>query len=152
MPLSATHEGYKLAIELLEWMGLPQPTVTAINIEQIMSHLGIAIQDVALDDRTMRGAAIAEDNLKPTVLVNLRYPMNWTSSGRRFTFTHELCHALHDRGYGQWLALISGPWAPPGMEQCSNVFSTMLLMPCELVNRHCARLTIHRKRRPISGC
>lgn len=144
LPLSATREaydeGYELAIELLEGLGLPQPADAAVNIEEVINRLGIAIQDVVLDDRTVRGVAIAGDDLTPTVLVNPRHPMNRASSGRRFTLAHELCHILYDRGYGQRLALISGPWAPPGVEQRANAFAAMLLMPCELVNRHCARL------------
>jgi Zn-dependent peptidase ImmA (M78 family) len=61
--------------------------------------------------------------------------MNQRESGRCFTLAHELCHVLHDRGYAKRVALVSGPWAPPGVERRANAFAATLLMPPDLVNR-----------------
>ena len=56
-----------------------------------------------------------------------------TRGGRHFTLAHELCHLLFDRSVGQRLAVASGPWAPPSLEQRANAFAAMLLMPTEAV-------------------
>ena len=53
--------------------------------------------------------------------------------GLRFTLAHELCHLLFDRSVGQRLAVASGPWAPPSLEQRANAFAAMLLMPTKVV-------------------
>ena len=50
-----------------------------------------------------------------------------TRTRRRFTLAHELCHLIHDRGYGARLAIASGPWAPADVEQRANAFAAMLL-------------------------
>lgn len=93
-----------------------------------------------LEDDNVRGVALAGGDIRPTILINASHPMNQKDSGRRFTLAHELCHILHDRGYGLRLSLISGPWAPPGVERRANAFAAMLLMPPGLVNRHIADL------------
>ena len=54
----------------------------------------------------------------------------------------ELCHVLLDRRIGHHLALASGPWAPPGIEQRANAFAAMLLMPPLLVQRVISRLAV----------
>jgi Zn-dependent peptidase ImmA (M78 family) len=53
---------------------------------------------------------------------------------------HELCHILYDRGYGNSLAIASGPWAPPAVEKRANAFAAMLLMPRSLLRERIAHL------------
>lgn len=49
--------------------------------------------------------------------------------------------SLYDRGYARRVALVSGPWAPPGVERRANTFAAMLLMPPDLVNRLIAEMS-----------
>ena len=128
-------EGYDLALDLLEDMGLPEAEAEWIDIAVVLEKLGIAIHEVGLDDRGVRGVALAGGDVRPTIVLNTAHPMNATEAGRRFTLAHELCHILHDRAYGNHLSMASGPWAPQGIERRANAFAAMLLMPPEIVNR-----------------
>ena len=131
----AHEEGYDLALQLLESLTLPATGDSFVDIDAILMQLGVVVRDVALDEPTLRGVAFAGGDIHPTVLANTRHRMNTAPSGRRFTLAHELCHILHDRAYGQPLSMVSGPWAPAGVEQRANAFAAMLLMPYELINR-----------------
>ncbi len=139
LPLSAARanydEGYDLALDLLEDLGLPEPDSLWIDIAAVLNRLGIAIHEMVLNDRGVRGVALAGGDVRPTIMLNTGHPMNATEAGRRFTLAHELCHILHDRGFGGHLSLASGPWAPHGIERRANAFAAMLLMPPQLVNR-----------------
>ena len=46
---------------------------------------------------------------------------------------HEFCHILFDRRVGRPLTVVSGRWAPLGIEQRANAFAAMFLMPTESV-------------------
>ena len=133
-------ESYDLALDLLDTLDLPGEQAQDIDIVQLLEDLGISISSVGLEDDGLRGVALAGPDLQPTILVNTHHPMNPHESGYRFTLAHELCHVLHDRGYARQVSLVSGPWAPPGVERRANAFAAMLLMPPELVNRHIADL------------
>lgn len=135
-------EGYDLALNLLEALGLPDSEAHWIDITVVLNNLEIAIHEVALDDRGVRGVALAGGDVRPTIVLNTAHPMNTTDAGRRFTLAHELCHILHDRDYGSHLAMSSGPWAPAGIERRANAFAAMLLMPPEIVNRALANCAV----------
>lgn len=137
-------EGYDLALDLLEDLGLPEPGSLWIDISAVLVKLGIAIDEVTLDDRGVRGVALAGGDVRPTIVLNAAHPMNATEAGRRFTLAHELCHILHDRSYGNHLSMASGPWAPQGIERRANAFAAMVLMPPEVVNRALASCTVVR--------
>lgn len=128
------HEGYRLAADWAEtselWGRKPQP----VDIEKHLAHFGVAVSDVTLGDEEIGGVAVARSGLAPLILVNTANPRNAYPSGRRFTLAHELCHLLHDRDRARNVALISGPWAPPGIEQRANAFAARLLMPDALVD------------------
>lgn len=136
--MSPREEGYELAEDFLEEIGLPPESTP---IERILADLGVGIRDIELDDPQIRGVSIAGPHHRPTVLVNRRDPRNGSEAGRRFTLAHELCHLLHDRDQGARLALASGPWAPWGLEQRADAFAAMLLMPLELLRRSIAGLS-----------
>ncbi|MCB2263275.1 MAG: ImmA/IrrE family metallo-endopeptidase [Candidatus Thiosymbion ectosymbiont of Robbea hypermnestra] len=133
-------EGYDLALDLLDAIGLPGEQAQSIDTDHLLRDLEIAVSTVEMEDSALRGAALAGPDLRPTILVNIRHPKNQQASGRRFTIAHELCHVLHDRDYARRVSLVSGPWAPPGVERRANAFAAMLLMPPELVNRLVADL------------
>jgi Zn-dependent peptidase ImmA (M78 family) len=127
-------QGYGLATDWAEtnslWAEVPKP----VDIEKHLAHFGVTVGDVTLGDEDIGGVAVARKGLAPLILVNTTNPRNAYPSGRRFTLAHELCHLLHDRDHARNVALISGPWAPPGIEKRANAFAARLLMPGALVD------------------
>ena len=125
-------QGYRLADGLHEALGDRFATGPIVDIEAIYNHLGISVDEVDLQDASIRAVAIAGEHHKPAVLINRNYEY-LHAEPRRFTLGHELCHILHDRAYGAQLAMASGPWAPIDIEKRANAFAAMLLMPVELI-------------------
>jgi Zn-dependent peptidase ImmA (M78 family) len=127
-------DGYRLAADWADtsnlWGKMPQP----VDIEKHLTHFGVVVSDVTLGDEDIGGVAVARSGLAPLILVNTTNPRNAYPSGRRFTLAHELCHLLHDRDRARNVALISGPWAPPGIEKRANAFAARLLMPGALLD------------------
>ena len=126
-------QGYALAQELLDRLGLPEPRTGFVDVGHITQALGIRVENIRLADRNIRGVSVAGPQHRPGILVNLLHDANQYPSGYRFTLAHELCHLLFDRGVGRRLALASGPWAPRDIERRANAFAAMLLMPVDLV-------------------
>ncbi len=120
---------YDLAIDLLERLQLPDAAEQPINLERILSELGIETRDTELSDRATRGLAFVGPDQRPTIAVNSMHPANGSPGGRRFTLAHELCHLLFDRDQAQQLALASGPWTSLDVEQRANAFAAMVLIP-----------------------
>lgn len=104
-----------------------------VDVEAILEGLGVDVAQASLSDDSIRGVAIAGPRHRSGIVWNRSNHFNADSRGRRFTLAHELCHLLFDRGAGQRLAVASGPWAPPSLEQRANAFAAMLLMPTETV-------------------
>ncbi len=128
----AWQQGYDLAKDLWESLGEPTMGGGWVDIDEIYSQLALNIEEVMLDDTKIRAVAIAGPRHRPTVLLNGSHEFQ-DETRRRFTLAHELCHILHDRGHAARLAIASGPWAPPDVEQRANAFAAMLLMPEPLV-------------------
>jgi len=137
---TAYEEGYNLALDLLDTLGFPAEQEQSIDVSRLLQELGISASSVEMEDERLRGVALAGPDLQSTILVNIAHPMNQRESGQHFTLAHELCHVLHDRSYARRVSLVSGPWAPTGVERRANAFAAMLLMPPDLVNRHIAAL------------
>ena len=104
-----------------------------VDVESILDRLGVDVSEASLSDGSIRGVAIAGPRHRSGILWNRNNHFNADSRGLRFTLAHELCHLLFDRSTGQRLAVASGPWAPPSLEQRANAFAAMLLMPTETV-------------------
>ena len=104
-----------------------------VDVEAILERLGVDVAEASLSDRSVRGVAIAGPHHRSGIVWNPNSHFNADSRGRRFTLAHELCHLLFDRSVGQRLAVASGRWAPPSLEQRANAFAAMLLMPTEAV-------------------
>jgi len=130
----AWKQGYHLAEQLLDQLPWAISEGTWVDVERVFEALGIRVEEISLHDRAIRAVAIAGPHHQPAVLINLSHEAPHAGR-RRFTFAHELCHILHDRGYGASLALASGPWAPVDIEQRANAFAAMLLMPPQLLRR-----------------
>ena len=128
-------EGYRLAEDLLDKLGLPRVGDEMIDVERLVSDIGVRTEEIELCDREVRAVAVAGPHHRPTILVNSAHVANSYPAGRRFTLAHELCHVLHDRSYHSTLALASGPWAPPDVERRANAFAAMLLAPPSLLSR-----------------
>ena len=125
-------QGYALAEELhddLDGCGDSE----RVDVEAILEHLGVDVAEAYLSDESVRGVAIAGPRHRSGIVWNRNNHFNADARGRRFTLAHELCHLLFDRNVGQRLAVASGPWAPPSLEQRANAFAAMLLMPTETV-------------------
>lgn len=125
-------QGYGLAEELHDDLdgclgGEP------VDVMAILGHLGVDVAEASLSDESIRGVAIAGPRHRSGIVWNRNNHFNADPRGRRFTLAHELCHLLFDRNVGQRLAVASGPWAPPSLEQRANAFAAMLLMPTETV-------------------
>ena len=104
-----------------------------VDVEAILERLGVDVVEASLSDSAVRGVALAGPHHRSGIVWNRNSHFNADSRGRRFTLAHELCHLLFDRSVGQRLAVASGPWAPPSLEQRANAFAAMLLMPTETV-------------------
>jgi Zn-dependent peptidase ImmA (M78 family) len=65
----------------------------------------------------------------PTILVNVQSRWNRGPRGRNATLAHELCHLLLDRDRARRAVVVSGPWAPPRIEQRARAFAAMFLVP-----------------------
>ena len=125
-------QGYALAEELLSDLDGCGDS-ERVDVEAILERLGVNVAEANLSDVSIRGVAIAGPHHRSGILWNRKSHFNADSRGYRFTLAHELCHLLFDRSVGQRLAVASGPWAPPSLEQRANAFAAMLLMPTETV-------------------
>ena len=137
----AWDQGYRLAEELCDSMDDVAGGETFVDIDKLVTWLGVQVVNLDLTDETIRGVAIAGPRYRPGIACNRRNHFNDHSFGRRFTLAHELCHLLFDRHAGQRLAVASGPWAPIAIERRANAFAAMLLMPTHLVHQAVAMLT-----------
>ena len=125
-------QGYALAEELQNDLD-GRVDGERVDVEAILDHLGVEVTDANLSDGAIRGVAIAGPRHRSGIVWNRNNHFNADARGLRFTLAHELCHLLFDRSAGQRLAVASGPWAPPSLEQRANAFAAMLLMPTEAV-------------------
>ena len=126
-------EGQELALNLLEDPSVLPHIGESIDIEGLLSSVGVAIRSASLDTRAVRGVALAGAGLTPTIVINLASFYNDTVNGVRFTLAHEFAHLLYDRSRAISVGMASGPWAHPGIEKRANAFAAMLLMPRFLV-------------------
>ena len=127
---SPWQQGYALAEELQNDLD-GRVDGERVDMEAILDHLGVEVTDANLSDGAIRGVAIAGPRHRSGIVWNRNNHFNADAQGLRFTLAHELCHLLFDRSAGQRLAIASGPWAPPSLEQRANAFAAMLLMPTE---------------------
>ena len=121
-------QGYTLAEELHDDLDGCMDS-GSVDVEAILERLGVDVDEASLSDESIRGVAIAGPRHRSGIVWNRNNHFNADARGRRFTLAHELCHLLFDRSAGQRLAVASGPWAPPSLEQRANAFAAMLLMP-----------------------
>lgn len=128
-------QGYDLALEILDDFDVIDAETESLDVEELIEQLDVCLEEKPLEDAKIRGVAVAGDEHRPGILINTTHRSNHYSSGRRFTMAHELCHLLHDRAFGDTLALVSGEWAPQDIEKRANAFAAMLLMPPVLVER-----------------
>ena len=132
-------QGYALAEELQNDLD-GCADAERVDLEAILEHLGVDVAEANLSDESIRGVAIAGPRHRSGILWNRNHHFNADAWGVRFTLAHELCHLLFDRSAGQRLAVASGPWAPPSLEQRANAFAAMLLMPTETVRSVVVRM------------
>ena len=139
----AWRQGYDLAQRVLDHLGVPGEGQERVDLDAILANLGVTVESIRLDDRSIRGVAIGGRGCRPTILLNEAHKTNTYPTGRRFSKAHELCHLLYDRAFAQEVALPSGPWAPRDVEARANAFAAMLLMPLDLVRRALASSPHH---------
>ena len=124
-------QGYELAHDVRDSLG---DSYTR-DIDLALRNLGVETTQIELADTSVRGVAFAGPHHRPGIAWNTSCPFNESTEGQRFTAAHELCHILFDRDVGKRLAVVSGRWAPLGIEQRANAFAAMFLMPEEVVKR-----------------
>ena len=134
-------QGYALAEDFIEQVGLSRCLATAdfVDVERILTHLGVDTVPTSLTDENVRAVAIAGPRCRPCIALNESSYWNADVKGRRFSLAHELCHLLFDWEAGRTLAIASGPWAPANVEMRANAFAAMLLMPNAVVREAIAR-------------
>ena len=122
-------QGYELAQDVRDRLD-DAPT---LRIDTALDELGVETIQIELADTSIRGVAFAGPHHRPGIAWNSSCPFNENPEGQRFTAAHELCHILFDRDVGKRLAVVSGRWAPLGIEQRANAFAAMFLMPADVV-------------------
>ena len=129
---SPWQQGYALAEELQDDLdGCVDGE--RVDLDAILERMGVDVAEASLSDESICGVAIAGPRHRSGIVWNRNSQFNAEVRGLRFTLAHELCHLLFDRSVGQRLAVASGPWAPPSLEQRANAFAAMLLMPTRVV-------------------
>ena len=129
----AWEEGYELALQTLD--GLKAEALGRVtDVDAILAQLEIRTRDVHVEDKSLRGVAIAGPGLAATIVVNTAAKWNRGEPGRRFTLAHELAHILADRSSARTITHSSTPWAPETVEKRANAFAAMFLMPYRLVD------------------
>ncbi|KAB0617122.1 ImmA/IrrE family metallo-endopeptidase [Castellaniella defragrans] len=118
--------GYELAYQIRESLRI-DPCTAFIDIEQLLTDLGITILETHLETSGIRGVAIAGQDFSPAIVINASHKFNSNSRGRRFTLAHEFCHILFDRSRARRLSHISGPWSSARVEKRANAFAAMFL-------------------------
>lgn len=131
---TAWEQGYDLALRTLEALDGPGEATGFVDVARLLPELGIDVGALRIGDVSLRGAAIAGDGFRPTILVNEGANWNRGAAGRRFTLAHEFGHILADRGPGRRVAHSSTPWAPEIVERRANAFAAMFLMPYRAVD------------------
>lgn len=131
-PDAITQDGYDLAMEFRERAGLGAHTPLAGNLD--LEHLlterfGVTVRDVHLDEVYVDGVAVVTPGRDPLIAVNRSGRFARSTTGRRMTLAHELCHVLHDMTENGIVGVVSGPWAPYVLERRANAFAAMLLAP-----------------------
>jgi IrrE N-terminal-like domain len=125
----AWDQGYELAQECLEQMGLDVDAPSAVDMDALIEQCRISVRSISLADESVRAVAIGGPTYTPTILLNETHEAIRFTSGLRFSLAHELCHLIYDRSHAKEVTLPSGEWAPRDIEQRANAFAAMLLMP-----------------------
>lgn len=128
-------EGYRLAEDLREALEI-DPGELYIDIEAILSKLGITITEAPLTTSAIRGVAVAGQGFAPAILLNTSSFYNPNKAGQRFTLAHELCHILYDRTRAKRLSHLSGSWASARTEKRANAFAVMFLASATALRQH----------------
>ena len=122
-------QGYELAEDVRDLLDDPH----TLDVDAVLQQFGVETMRIELGDASIRGVAFAGPHHRPGIAWNSSCPFNGNPEGQRFTAAHELCHILFDRDVGKRLAVVSGRWAPLGIEQRANAFAAMFLMPAEML-------------------
>ena len=104
-----------------------------IDVETVMSRMGVAVSEIELSDIEVRAVSVFGPTQRPHVFRNARTRWGQSPAVIRFTAAHELCHLILDRDHGDELAIATGPWAPLAIEQRANAFAAAFLMPTWLL-------------------
>jgi Zn-dependent peptidase ImmA (M78 family) len=128
---SPANQGYELARDFAEQLEAcaHYHESTSLDPENLCRRFSVSVTDRRLETETIRGLAIAGQDVRPTIVINSSHPYNLNPRGKRFTIAHELCHILYDRGRARRITHVSTPWTNPAIEKRANAFAAMLLMP-----------------------
>ncbi len=125
--------GYRLASLIRK--KLSQSIQDKIDMEHLVSNMGIDVRNAEFSDSMIRGVCIGAPAYKPLIIINDSCSDATGVSGRRITLAHELCHLLFDRSRLRNLARFDWDSAENDrlLEMRANAFAVELLAPMELL-------------------
>lgn len=100
-----------------------------LDIEGVLKTWGVPVEEFPIKDQSTDGGCVWDAGHGPVILLNPRSKRTASKWGRRMVLAHELCHLLFDRKSAARLKVMSGPWAPPTLEQRADAFAAELLLP-----------------------
>lgn len=111
-----------------------------VDVRAWLTRHGVVITRAELSDNRLRAVTLLHDDGRAAIVLNAAYPWGSRDHVERFSLAHEFGHLLYDRINARRLALASGPWAPPPIEQRASGFAAGLLMPEPLLRARYAQL------------
>jgi Zn-dependent peptidase ImmA (M78 family) len=117
------------------WRRLDNSEARQVQIEKILTEMGVGIDNVALQDSSIRAVSMTGVDGAARIVVNRNFRMGTSQPVRRFTLAHELGHLLLDQDRASRMIVASGPWAPLEVEQRANAFAAAFLIPLPLLDK-----------------
>lgn len=121
-------QGHGLAAWLRGHPRLTEPR-GRVDPEQILAWLGVPVVSNRFGLAGIDAIGCWGPRHGPAVLLNLDGPTASSTSRRRTTLAHELCHLLVDRSGALPLAEVLGGRSPKHAEQRAGAFAAELLLP-----------------------
>jgi Zn-dependent peptidase ImmA (M78 family) len=125
--------GYYLARQVRAELG--EKETGYFDIETVVKNLGVEVCDVALTDPDILAVCVGSPQYAPLIAINVAHQdaKDPSTSGRRTSLAHELCHLLFDRTRMRGFARFEGGAAESDrlIEMRANAFAVELLAPSE---------------------
>lgn len=130
--LSAGEQGSVYGEEA--WRRIGRPAAARVPIHEILSDLGVTVDQTQLRDQTVRGVSMIGLHGTAQIVINRSFRLGTSLPVQRFTLAHELGHLLLDQDRATQMIVASGPWAPLDVERRANAFAAAFLMPIPVLD------------------